>query len=60
VLFYETALKEKVCGHLLQLIPFFLYLLQHLFFGLIQFDEHTASQALGSNDTIGVTFLCSV
>lgn len=33
-----------MCGHLLQLIPFFLYLLQHLLFGVIQFEEQTVSQ----------------
>ena len=36
-------------GHRLQLIPFFLYLLQHLLLGFIQFDEQTLSQTDRSN-----------
>ena len=39
-------------------MPFFWYLLQHLFFGFIQFDvqieEHTASCCI---ETTGVAFL---
>ena len=44
VLFYDTAFKETVSGHLLQLIPFLLYLLQHLLFVLLQEAVHTESQ----------------
>ena len=36
---YEAAFN-KMFGHLLQLIPFFLYLLQQLFLGFIQLSLH--------------------
>lgn len=47
---YE-AWVNKILGHLLQLIPFFLYLLQHLLFGLIQLDAHALSQVVESEIT---------
>jgi len=43
-------------GHLLQLIPFFLYLLQHLLLGFIQFEAQPMSQLSDTNVRIGVTF----
>ena len=42
-------------------MPFFWYLLQHLFFGFIQFDEQTEEHTVSfCIETIGVTFLYSV
>lgn len=43
---YDTAFRSKVKGQRLQLIPFFKYLLQHLFFGFIQLLLHAVEQAL--------------
>jgi len=57
---YETAFNAILKGHLLQLTPFFLYLLQHFDFGLIQFEEHTASQIFDAKETTGVVFCISV
>lgn len=57
---YETAFSLRVIGHLLQLTPFFLYLLQHLLFVFTQLEEQIASQTFGVNETIGGVFLtCS-
>jgi len=44
----------------LQLIPFFLNLLQHLLFGFIQLAVHAESQVGCINDTTGVALLCLV
>lgn len=53
---YETAFKSKVNGQRLQLTPFFLYLLQHLFLGFIQAEEQAELQAcLGKEIT---AFFC--
>ncbi|MDG1227940.1 MAG: hypothetical protein P8P15_08185 [Polaribacter sp.] len=42
-------------GHRLQLMPFFLYLLQHLLFGVIQLAEQTLSQTdVCVNSIVGV------
>ncbi len=45
-------------GHRLQLMPFFLYLLQHLLFGLIQLEVQILSQE--TVFTNGFTFDFSV
>lgn len=58
--FYETALNSCVKGQRLQLMPFFLYLLQHLVFGFKQFEEQIESQLCCGKETIGVIFLFSV
>lgn len=42
-------------------MPFFWYLLQHLFFGFIQFEEQIEEHAISRcNVTSGVIFLFSV
>ena len=39
-------------------MPFFWYLLQHLFFGFIQFDEQTEEQTASCCiETTGIAFL---
>ena len=40
---YETAFRSNVKGHRLQLIPFFLYLLQQVVLGFKQSELHTLS-----------------
>ena len=57
---YEIAFIGKLKGHLLQLTPFFLYLLQHFPLGFIQLALQTVSQAFDINETTGVVFLVSV
>jgi hypothetical protein len=55
---FYYALFNKTLGHRLQLMPFFLYLLQHLLFGVMQFAEHTLSQIDAA--TKGFIFVFSV
>jgi hypothetical protein len=40
----QEAIFNTIEGHRLQLIPFFLYLKQHLFFGFIQLEVQTELQ----------------
>ncbi len=52
--FYEADCN-KTFGHLLQLIPFFMYLLQHLLFGFKQLEEQTLSHtAMFEIEIVGV------